>query len=115
MQINISARHGDLSKATQEKISEKVQKLFRYFDRMTAIHVTADLEHRESPVVELRVSAEHTDDFVATDQGELITALDRVIHKMERQLRRHKEKLTGHRATGIKRMDASIQPEPETE
>lgn len=107
VQIDISARHGDLNPATQEKISEKVQKLSRFFDRLTAIHVTADLEHRESPDVELRVSAEHTDDFVATETGELMGALDSCLHKMETQLRKHKEKLTDHRATGVKHLDTA--------
>ena len=46
MQISISTRHGDLSAGTREKISEKVQKLSRLFDRLTAINVTADLEDR---------------------------------------------------------------------
>ena len=69
MQIEISARHGDLSPQTQERITEKIQKLRRLFDRMTAIYVTADLEHREEPSVELRVSGELTEDFVATDRS----------------------------------------------
>ena len=37
MQTNISARHGHLSSSTQERITEKVEKLNRYFDRLTAI------------------------------------------------------------------------------
>ena len=49
MQVKISARHGHLSSETQDKITEKVEKLKRLFDRVTAIEVTADLEHRESP------------------------------------------------------------------
>ena len=69
MQTNISARHGHLSTSTQEKITEKVEKLNRYFDRLTAIQVTVDLEHRENPMVELRVSVEHSEALVATDQS----------------------------------------------
>jgi ribosome-associated translation inhibitor RaiA len=65
VQINISARHGHLSAGTQEKITEKVEKLGRYFDRMTAILVTINLEHRESPQVEIRVSVEHSEALVA--------------------------------------------------
>ena len=116
MQISISARHGDLSPRSQERIEEKVRKLSRFFDRLTAIHVTADLEHRDSPSVELRVSAEHTEDFIATDQSnELMAALDSVLHKVERQLRKHKEKLTGHRQTGIKRIENQIEPHADAE
>ena len=93
MQVNISARHGNLSTATQDKITEKVEKLNRFFDRLTAIQVTIDLKDRESPDVEVRASAEHTKDFIASTGGELFAALDSVVHKLEQQLRKHKEKL----------------------
>lgn len=111
MQISISTRHGDLSPATQEKITEKVQKLSRLFDRLTAIYVTADLGNRENPNLEIRVSAEHTEDFVATDTStSVMAALDGVLHKVEKQLRRHKEKLTGHRATSPKHIEVPEEP-----
>jgi putative sigma-54 modulation protein len=116
VQISISTRHGELSSATQEKISEKVQKLPRLFDRLTAINVTADLENRDSPKLEIRVSAEHAEDFIATDESSsVMAALDSVIHKVEKQLRRHKEKLTGHRATSHKHIDVPESPEVDSE
>lgn len=116
MQINISARHGDLSTASQKKITEKVSKLPRFFDRLTAVNVTVDLEHGESPDVELRVSAEHSEDFIATDRSSsVMAAFDGAIHKMEKQLRRYKDKLTGHRAVGLKHLEPSIEPESEDE
>ena len=59
MQISISARHGHLSEATREKITAKVEKLHKIFERLTAIEVTADLEHEDNVGVDLRVSAEH--------------------------------------------------------
>ena len=98
MQVNISARHGHLSADTQAKITEKVDKLRRLFDRVSAISVTADLEHRESPSVELRVSAEHSEDFVASgSSATVMAALDEVVHKVEQQLRKHKERRREHR------------------
>ena len=101
MQVNISTRHGHLSPASQETITEKVSKLTRLFERITGVEVTIDLEHTEKPEVELRVSAERTEDFVATDKSEsLLAALDSTIHKMEQQLRKHKEKLKAHRPKG---------------
>ena len=116
MQISISARHGDLSPKSQERIEEKVQKLSRFFDRLTAVQVTADLENRDALSVEVRASAEHTEDFIATDQSnELMSALDSALHKVERQLRKHKEKLTGHRQTGIKRIENQIEPQADAE
>lgn len=113
MQVNISARHGHLSADTQAKIGEKVEKLRRIFDRVTAIQVTADLEHRDAPSVELRLSAEHTSDFVATESSSTVmAALDGAIHKIEQQLRKHKEKRREHRSQGLGRAEA---PQPESE
>jgi putative sigma-54 modulation protein len=106
VQINISARHGHLSPGTQEKITEKVEGVRKFLDRITGIHVTVDLEHRDQPTVEMRVTAEHHDEFVAVDQADtVLAALDSVIEKMESQLRKFKEQLKEHRATAHKRIE----------
>ncbi|MHB0958003.1 MAG: ribosome hibernation-promoting factor, HPF/YfiA family [Pirellulaceae bacterium] len=116
MQINISARHGHLSASTQEKITEKVEKLSRYFDRMTAILVTLNLEHRESPQVEIRVSVEHSEALVAAEQSsEVMSALDGALHKIEQQIRRHKDKRTERRRPPVKHLEVPAESEPEAE
>lgn len=103
MQIKISARHGTISDETQAKITAKVEKLGRLFERLTSIEITVDLEHRDAPEVDLRVSAEHKHDFVATVQaGELLAAIDTAIHKVEQQLRKYKQKiLDRHRGAEV--------------
>lgn len=116
MQINISARHGHLSASTQEKITEKVEKIGRYFDRLTAILVTVNLEHRESPQVEIRATVEHSDALVAEEQsGEVMAALDGALHKIEQQIRRHKDKRTERRKPPSKHLDVPAESEPEVE
>lgn len=111
MQTTISARHGHLSQASQEKITEKVEVVRKFFDRLTAIGVTVDLEHRERPSVELRVRAEHHDEFVAVAEAEsTFAALDSAIEKMEAQLRRFKERLKEHRAVGHKHIEPPTPP-----
>jgi putative sigma-54 modulation protein len=116
VQVKISARHGHLSSETQAKITEKAEKLQRLFDRVTAIEATVDLEHRESPSVELRVSVERTDDLLATDTApSVIAALDATIHKLEQQLRKHKDKRRGHHARGGKGIEAEESDETEEE
>lgn len=116
MQTNISARHGHLSASTQERITEKVEKLNRYFDRLTAIQVTVDLEHRENPIVELKVSVEHSESLVATDQsGDLLTSLDGALQKIEQQIRRHKDKRTERRRLPIKHLEVPVESEPESD
>lgn len=108
MQINISARHGHLSAASQRRISEKVERIRKFYDRVSAIVVTVDLEHADQPGVEVVVSAEHHEDFVASETAEsLMAALDAVVHKVEMQLRKHKEKITDRRATSPKHIDVA--------
>jgi putative sigma-54 modulation protein len=114
VQINISARHGHLSTQTQALISERVEKVRRLFDRLTAIVVTCDLEHKDTPTVEVRVVAEHANEFIGTDRNEnLMTALDSAIHKVEQQVRKHKEKITEHRAPGHRELAGDVEQDSE--
>ena len=94
MQINISTRHGDLSDATKEKITQKVEKIQRFFERLTSIDVTVDLSKAEEPNVEVVVQSEHRDDFVANYRsGDMFGALDQIVSKLEQQIKKHKEKI----------------------
>lgn len=113
MQINISVRHGQLSEATRARLQAKLEKLDRIFERLTTIDLTVDLEHSDAPAVELRVSAEHKHDFMATQQAEgLMAAVDGVTHKLEQQLRKYKEKVQDHHRTrGPRTSPASTEPE----
>jgi putative sigma-54 modulation protein len=109
VQTNISIRHGNLSDASQEKLRSKIDKLQRFFDRLTSIEVTVDLTSNEMPRVDLKVSAEHKHDFVAHETADTLWgAVDAVIHKMEQQLRRYKEKVQErHRNPDVRRQEIS--------
>jgi putative sigma-54 modulation protein len=97
MQINISARHGDLSDATKEKITQKIEKIQRFFERLTAIDVTVDLSKADEPNIEVIVKSEHKHDFVANYRSnDLFGSVDQVVAKLEQQIRKHKEKVQGH-------------------
>ena len=111
MQINISARHGHLSPGTQEKISDKVDSIGRLFDKITSMHVIVDLEHRDEPSVELKILAEHHDEFIATVKADsVLTALDGVIDKVEAQVRKFKERLKEHKAISHKHLEPKPDP-----
>ncbi|MEO1991867.1 MAG: ribosome-associated translation inhibitor RaiA [Pirellulales bacterium] len=98
MQINVSARHGHLSPASQSKISSKVSRLQRYFDRLTALDVTVDLENTQLPMVEIIAKAEHFHDMVSHETSpQLWRSVDGAVQKLEQQLRKHKEKVRSHK------------------
>ncbi|PHY00561.1 MAG: ribosomal subunit interface protein [Planctomycetaceae bacterium] len=98
VQINVSARHGHLSPASQSKITAKVSRLQRYFDRLTALNVTVDLKNAGLPVVEIVASAEHFHDMVSHElSAHLWRSVDGAVKKLEQQLRKHKEKIRDHK------------------
>ncbi len=101
MQTNISVRHGHVSEATQALIVEKLSRLIRMYDRISAIEIIADMEHRDAPTLDLKISAKKHD-FVATGRGaNLLAAADDAVERMEQQLRKHKEKVQDrHREAG---------------
>jgi putative sigma-54 modulation protein len=117
VQIQISTRHGHLSDASQERITAKAEKLLKIFDRLTAIEFIIDLTDSATPRVDLKVSAEHKHDFVAHDQSDnLMGSVDTVIHRLEQQLRKYKEKVQErHRNHDPRRREANLNPEREVE
>lgn len=116
MQTKISSRHGHLSEANQAKIREKVERLPRFFDRISAIDVVVDLQNALAVRVDIQVTAEHTPEFVAHDTAEeLIRAVDGAMSKMEQQLRKHKEKIHGHKGQGSEKGNGILKAAPESE
>jgi len=97
VQINVSARHGRLSPASQSKIAAKVARLKRYFSRLTALNVTVDLENADLPAVEIVAKAERFHDMVSHENSaQLWRSVDGAVQKLEQQLRKHKEKVRDH-------------------
>jgi len=103
VQIQISTRHGALDPEQQHHLHDKAEKLLKYFGRLMAIEVAVD-QGKQAWDVEILVSAEHKHDFVATAQTEdIMASLDQVIHKLEQQLRKYKEKVVDrHRGSGAR-------------
>ena len=98
MQINVSARHGHLSPASQSKFEAKVSRLTRYFDRLTGLTVTVDLQNSSLPTVEIVASSEHFHELVSHEVSpQLWRSVDGAVQKMEQQLRKHKEKVRDHK------------------
>jgi putative sigma-54 modulation protein len=115
VQIKISARHGHVTEATQQYIRDKAEKLLHYFQRLMMIEVLVDFKEDDT-LVEFLVSAEHKHDFVASERNKDIqAAVDLVLHKLEQQVRKYKEKIQDHRRTPSTGKGAGSAPEPEDE
>jgi len=99
VQIKITARHGHLLDENQQFIREKAEKLLHYFERITLIEVTVDLQ-KDGKQVEFLVQCEHKHDLVASERhAELHAAVDLALAKIESKIRKYKEKIQDHRRT----------------
>lgn len=97
MQISIIGRHTDLTEELKQYINKKVQKLPRFYNRITSIEVIVDGDSRDSKV-EIIVKTTHHQPLVAHESGkDTYASFDLAIDKMERQLRRTKERLRNHK------------------
>jgi putative sigma-54 modulation protein len=117
VQIQISTRRGHLSDVSQERIKAKGEKLTKIFDRLTAIEFIIDLADSAAPRVDLKVSAEHKHDFVAHHESDnLMGSVDAVVHRLEQQLRKYKEKVQErHRNHDPRRRAATSEHDSENE
>jgi putative sigma-54 modulation protein len=97
MQVAVACKHGTISPEVQEYLRSKAEKLLTFFERVTSISVTVTFDKSRCRV-EILVDAEHKHDFVAHDEGDNVIAIfDAVLHKMEQQIRKYKEKVQDHR------------------
>ena len=92
MKITTTARHYELTPALKEYAEGKVDHLTTFFDKIVSAHVVFALEkYRHFVEATLHVNGK---DIVAHGESEdMYTSVDRVVEKLERQLRKYKGKL----------------------
>jgi putative sigma-54 modulation protein len=92
MRIKVSGRHVEVTDALKAYVTEKAEKLQRFYDRVQNIEVIFEEEagnHR----CELIASADHHTTFVAKEvRPDAFASVDAALKDVERQLTRHKEK-----------------------
>lgn len=94
--VIVKARHLEVTDAIRDYVEAKAAKLPRYFDQIINIEAILDME-ADQPLVELIIQASHSKTFVAKHRDEdMYAAIDQCLDKMEKQLRRHKDKLRNH-------------------
>ncbi|MDD3051836.1 MAG: ribosome-associated translation inhibitor RaiA [Candidatus Cloacimonetes bacterium] len=102
MQITITARHFELTNAIRDHVEVACEKLARYFDHISTIHITLDLEDNRN-IVEMSLHAKKFSLQSEAEELDMYLAIDSAIDKMESQIKKLKEKVTSHQKKGIKR------------
>lgn len=93
MIVTVTGKHIEITDAIRAHIEEKASKLPRYFNLVSQIEVIVEKSSGVMQSVEVIASVEHYDDVIARETSEdLYACIDLAMHKMERQLRKIKEK-----------------------
>lgn len=99
MQITVTGHQIELTDPLRSYAEEKIGRIQRHFDHVTNTNVVLSVEklrHRAEATIHAKGAALH-----AAGEGEdMYAAIDALVDKLDRQLLKHKEKLTNHRNTG---------------
>lgn len=97
MQLNITGHHVDVTDPLREYVATRLQKTERHFDRVTNVHCILTVEklrHKAEATVNVNGAQIYAD---ATEEN-MYAAIDSLTDKLERRVRKHKEKLVDHHA-----------------
>lgn len=106
MQINLTGHHVEITEPMRNYVQSKMSRIERHFDHVTDVNciLTVDkLRHRAEATVNLAGAQLFADAF---DEN-MYAAIDSMIDKLDRQVRKHKEKITDHHARDASKRDIS--------
>ncbi len=117
MQVTVKGKQIDLTDSLKHYVNEKMSKIPRYFDHIISAEVCLSLE-RNWHVAEVTVFGEGFDMRGEEKSKDMYNSIDRVIEKLERQLKKQKGKVgVRHSARGpsapLAPSGSSTNPEPE--
>ncbi len=97
MEINVTFRHLEPNESLKQYVHEKVSRVAKYLSKVTEISVILTLEKR-SNIAEVIVNVNRAQ-MTAKEANDdnMYTAIDLVMDKIERQAKKHKDKLTNHK------------------
>ncbi len=95
MQISISGQHMDVTESLHNHVSGKVGKITRHFDHVTNTNVVLLVE-KTRHIAEATINIKGAMIHASSTSDDMYTAIDSLVSKLDRQVIKHKEKLTDH-------------------
>ena len=97
MQLSVTGHHVDVTTAMRNYVANKMEKVERHFDLVSDVHCILTVEklrHKAEATVNVNGGRIYAD---ATEE-DMYAAIDGLVDKLDRQVRKHKEKLVDHHA-----------------
>ena len=96
MKISITGRHVDITNALNSYIKTKFQKLKKYSENIINIHTILTVE-KERMKAEATLKTKNGNLFAANEENNMYAAIDEIVEKLDRQLKKQKAKITNYR------------------
>ena len=97
MQLTLTGHHIDITAPLRDYVNSKLTRLERHFDHLTDVHCVLTVEklfHKAEAKVQLSGASLYAE---AQDQ-DMYAAIDALVDKLDRQVKKHKEKIKDHHA-----------------
>ena len=95
MQVNLTGHHVDLTSSMRDYVNNKMERLERHFDIVQDIHVVLSVEKlRHKAEATLHINGGNV--FADAVEADMYAAIDALTDKLDRQVKKHKEKMTDH-------------------
>jgi len=96
MQLNLSGQRVELTAALQDYVRTKLARLERHFDHVTNVNVVLSVE-KQTQRAEASVNVSRGQLHANAQDDDMYAAIDALSDKLDRQILKHKEKLSDHR------------------
>ena len=97
MQLNVSGHHVEVTESLREYVETKIEKIERHFDIVSDVHcilTVEKLQHKAEATVNVNGGTIYADAI----EEDMYAAIDGLMDKLDRRVRKHKEKLVDHHA-----------------
>ena len=96
MQVNLTGHHVDITDPLRSYVDEKIARLERHFDHVTNTNVNLRVE-KERHIVEATIHTKGATLHAEAEGTDMYAAIDSLSDKLDKQVIKHKEKMTDHR------------------
>ena len=97
MRLNVTGHHVEVTPALRGYVEKKLERIVRHFDHVIDVHCVLTVEKlRQSAEATVHVSG--CDIHANATEPDMYAAIDALSDKLDRCVRKHKEKLTDHHA-----------------
>lgn len=101
MIISVTFRNTEGESWQKGYVEERMQKIKKYVDRAVEAHVVLSVEKFRN-VAEINLAANGLNIYAKEEEKDMHLAIDNAIVKIERQLRKHKEKIRDHKNNSLR-------------